>query len=90
MMSQHHCHAQRASGHGAPGGRHTNALGQIDRLWVIFKQYCECNTNWMDGDIRYNSQLASLYQSPVFTTVPSNQLAVIHGRGRFMARCRPD
>jgi hypothetical protein len=37
---------------------HTNVAGNVDRLWIIYSNSCECFMAPMTGEIRYNSQLA--------------------------------
>ena len=37
---------------------HTDGNGQVNRLWIIYSNKCECFDAPMTGEIRYNSQLA--------------------------------
>jgi hypothetical protein len=48
---------------------HTNSSGQVDRLWLVFTNSCECSMALMTGEIRYHSQLAPPIPVPVPKTI---------------------
>ncbi len=51
---------------------HTNASGNVDRLWVTFTNKCECSFAPMTGEIRYNSLLAPPVPVPQTIHVPAD------------------
>lgn len=51
---------------------HTDSSGNIDRLWIIYTNHCECSSSSMTGEIRYNSTLAPDSPTPKTICVPAD------------------
>ena len=51
---------------------HADESGQVDRLWVVFTNHCECTTAAMTGEIRYHSLGAPLVPVPKTIRVPAD------------------
>jgi parallel beta-helix repeat protein len=54
----------------------TNASGQIDRLWAVHTNSCECFMPSMTGEIRLNSQLAPPAPVPKILRVPQEYATI--------------
>src|ERR1017187_7491214 len=51
---------------------HTDGSGQVDRLWIVYSNQCECFMAPMTGEIRYQSQLAPAAPMPKTIHVPAD------------------
>jgi parallel beta-helix repeat protein len=55
---------------------HTDGSGQVDRLWIVYSNQCECSMAPMTGEIRYNSQLAPAFPVPKTIRVPADYATI--------------